>query len=232
MESRSASSSTSVPRGANLLPIVAWKALITVGSFSFSRSKPDSWLGWFPWILKACLESHHHYVMVPSNICTWECSGTGSFNIWMEPFLHQDVVNLVVMCSIWTVPCIYGMFKIKLDFANICLFSELDEIPCCFIFCDVWELFSVSTSHKTIVRNSFSDLQNYTHHRKPHICCFLSQKTFSVAFTWKRIIDYILPKWQRCRPRTDYPEQHFLKRIAPYKVKCFKSQTHLSYFSV
>ena len=62
--------------------------------------KFDSWLDWFPWILKACLESHHHHVMVASNICTWESSGSGSFNTWMEPFLHQDVVNLVVMCSI------------------------------------------------------------------------------------------------------------------------------------
>ena len=67
--------------------------------------KPDSWLGWFPWILKACLESHHHHVMVASNICTWECSGSGSFNTWTELFLHQDIVNLVVMCSIWAVLC-------------------------------------------------------------------------------------------------------------------------------
>ena len=44
MEFRSASSSTSVARGANLPPIVAWKALITVGSFSFSRS--NLILGW------------------------------------------------------------------------------------------------------------------------------------------------------------------------------------------
>ena len=101
------------------------------------------------------------------------------------------------------------MFKIKLDFANICLSNfELDEIQCCFIFCEVWELFCVSTSHKTIVQNSFSDFQHYTHHRKPHSVCFLSQKTFSVAFTWNRNIDCILPKWQRCRPRSDYPEQH------------------------
>ena len=42
--------------------------------------KPNSWLDWFPRILKACLESHHHHVMLASNICTWECSGSGSFN--------------------------------------------------------------------------------------------------------------------------------------------------------
>ena len=44
------------------------------------EAKPDSWLGWFPCILKACLESYHHHVMVASNICTWECSGSVSFN--------------------------------------------------------------------------------------------------------------------------------------------------------
>ena len=38
MGSSSAPSFTSVARRANLPPIVAWKALITVGSFSFSRS--------------------------------------------------------------------------------------------------------------------------------------------------------------------------------------------------
>ena len=38
MESRSVSSSTSVARSANLQPIVALKALIIVGSFSFSKS--------------------------------------------------------------------------------------------------------------------------------------------------------------------------------------------------
>ena len=44
MESRSASSSTSIARGANLPPIVACKTLITVGLFSFSRS--NLILGW------------------------------------------------------------------------------------------------------------------------------------------------------------------------------------------
>ena len=61
--------------------------------------RPDSWLGWFLWILKACLESHHHHVMVASNIYTLECSGSGSFNTWTEPgFFYQDVVKLVLMC--------------------------------------------------------------------------------------------------------------------------------------
>ena len=80
--------------------------------------KPDSCLGWFPWILKACLESHHHHVMAASNICTWECSGSGSFNTWMEPFLHQDVVSLVVMCSIWAVPCPPSGFDFDIWFST------------------------------------------------------------------------------------------------------------------
>ena len=32
-------------------------------------------------------KSHHHHVMVASNICTLECSGSGGFNTWTEPFL-------------------------------------------------------------------------------------------------------------------------------------------------
>ena len=38
MKSRSVPSSTSVARGANYPHMAAWKAFITVGSFSFSRS--------------------------------------------------------------------------------------------------------------------------------------------------------------------------------------------------
>ena len=50
--------------------------------------------------------------------------------------------------------------KTNLDFANLCLYNELDEISCCFIFCGAWDLFCVSTRHQkiknTVVRNSFS----------------------------------------------------------------------------
>ena len=46
MESRSASSSTSVARGANLPRIVAWRII------QLLEVKPDSWLGWFSWILR------------------------------------------------------------------------------------------------------------------------------------------------------------------------------------
>ena len=99
MESRSASSSSSVARGANLSPIVASKAFITVGSFSFSRS--NLILGWLCFLefLKACLESHHHHLMVVSNICTWECSDACSLNTWTEPFLRYCLfVALFLFC--------------------------------------------------------------------------------------------------------------------------------------
>ena len=82
------------------------------------------------------------------------------------------------------------MFKTNLDFANLCLYNELDEISCCFIFCDVWELSCISTRHKkiknTIVRNSFSPVVytacNITHIiEKPIAALSVSSETF---FRW------------------------------------------------
>ena len=80
MESRSASSSTSIARGANLPTIVAWKALITVGAFSFSRSNLIlGWIGFLEFLWRVtlvhcncskrrrssmetfCLNSYSHY---------------------------------------------------------------------------------------------------------------------------------------------------------------------------
>ena len=75
------------------------------GIIQLLEDKPDSWLGLFPWFLKACLESHLPHVTVTSNICTCECSVFDSFNIRTEPCRHQDVVNLVMMYSIWAVSC-------------------------------------------------------------------------------------------------------------------------------
>ena len=37
--------------------------------------------------------------MVAVNICAWELLGFGSSNAWTEPFLHQDVVNVVAFVS-------------------------------------------------------------------------------------------------------------------------------------
>ena len=102
MESRSASSSSSVVR-CKSTTYICLENTHHCWIIQLFEVKPDSWLGWFPWILMACLESHHHHVMVASNICIWECSGSGSFNTLTEPFVHQDLVSLVVMCSIWAV---------------------------------------------------------------------------------------------------------------------------------
>ena len=71
--------------------------------------KPDSWLGWFPWFLKACLESHHHHVVVASSIRPWECSGSGSFNTWAEPFLHQEQIAVIFslnICNSISIACL------------------------------------------------------------------------------------------------------------------------------
>ena len=56
------------------------------------------------------------------------------------------------------------MFKTNLDFANLCLYNELDEISCCFIFCDVWEHKKIKN---TIVRNSFSAVDSRKKHFEP-----------------------------------------------------------------
>ena len=100
------------------------------------------------------------------------------------------------------------MFKRKPDFANHCLYRELDEIPCCFIFCDVWELLFVSASHKTaIVRNSFfccsiNRLQHYVYRgkkkkkkKKKHCCAFCQLRFFTVVLhraTSVKFVDFRL----------------------------------------
>ena len=104
------------------------------------------------------------------------------------------------------------MFKTNLDFANLCLYSELDEISCCFIFCDVWVFFCVSISHqkynspKFFFCCSIYSLQHYAHHRKTHCCAFCQlRKLFSVGFTWKRTIDCVLLRLYTLLPKTALP---------------------------
>ena len=103
------------------------------------------------------------------------------------------------------------MFKKKLDFANLCLHNELDEISCCFIFCDVWELFlcqhETSKIKNTIVRNSFSTVYaacNITHTIEKPIAALSvsSENFFSVAFTWKSTINCVLVRLYPLLPKT------------------------------
>ena len=83
---------------------------------------------------------------------------------WQENFIISCSIcnnSHLVIYILFENVCLYGMFKTNLDFANLCLYNELDEISYCFIFCDEWQLFfCVSTRHQkiknTIVRNSFS----------------------------------------------------------------------------
>ena len=112
------------------------------------------------------------------------------------------------------------MFKTIHDFANLCLYNELDEISRCFIFGDVWELFFVSArdiknkkynSPKLFFCCSIYSLQHYAHHRKTHGCAFRQlRRSFSVALIWKSTIDCVLLRlYHFCSKR------HFLQRSRP-----------------
>ena len=93
------------------------------------------------------------------------------------------------------------MFKTNLNFANLCLYNELDEISCCFIF--LWRMGAFLCQHKaskiktTIVWNSFSAVVytpcNITHTiEKPIAALSVSSENFSLGFTWKSTIDCVL----------------------------------------
>ena len=123
-------------------------------------------------------------------LCLWVCailySETGQFvSVDREMFIkscsfRNDWRLVILLCESL---CLYGTFKIKLYVAKLCLNRGLDETSCCFIFCDVWEVFCVSTSHNnTMVRNAFSAVvythAHYAHLRKPHCCAFCQLRNF------------------------------------------------------
>ena len=66
--------SVNVARGANLPPLGVLKGISQLLKVNPLLAVLVSL------ILKVCLESHHYHVMVPSNICTCECSGFGISN--------------------------------------------------------------------------------------------------------------------------------------------------------
>ena len=80
--------------------IASWKALTIVGSFSFSRSNLIlGWVGFLEFlrrVWKVITMSWSLPTSAPGNVLVLAV---------YEPFLHQHVVNLVMMCSIWAVPC-------------------------------------------------------------------------------------------------------------------------------
>ena len=108
--SKSAASSTSIARVAKSPPVVAWKALITVGSISFSRSSLS--LGWLVYLIfRACLESRHHHVLVALNICTRECTGFAGSNTGIEPFLaglHESTGRAIAVITVSTLASVYA----------------------------------------------------------------------------------------------------------------------------
>ena len=75
----------------NLPPIVAWKAFISKGSFSFSiLNRILGWIGFLDFL--RC---------VWKVIITMSWSNSGKSDTRVEAFLHLDVVNLVMVYTIW-----------------------------------------------------------------------------------------------------------------------------------
>ena len=93
-------------RGANLPPIIAWKVSNTLGSFSFSRSNLSLvCFGLLLFFCQAKAEGYHQQVMITFNVCSWKTSCSGNVHSWSEALPHQNVINLVVVSSIWAMPC-------------------------------------------------------------------------------------------------------------------------------
>ena len=112
------------------------------------------------------------------------------------------------------------MFKTNLDFANLCLYNELDGISCCFIFCEYGSFFfcqhEASKLKNTIVRNSFSVVVytacNITHTiEKPIAALSVSSENFFPLVLHERspLIVYY------CDYTPFFPKRHFLQLIRP-----------------
>ena len=110
--------------------------------------------------------------------------------------------------------CIYGMLKIKLDFSSVANWMKYHAVSS---FAKYGSHFVSEQAIKQL-SEIVSDLQHYAH-RKTHNFCFLSQKTFFRCFYMKENHRLHTPKLTLCRPRSDYPERHFLRRIALFKLK-------------
>ena len=71
MESSSATSSNSIAKGAMPPPILTCWEPITDGSLKLLKVIPDSWMGWFPQLLKACLSVIVTMVWSLLTFATW-----------------------------------------------------------------------------------------------------------------------------------------------------------------
>ena len=70
----------------------------------FLGVKFDSCWLWFADPLQANVEGCHQQVMITSDICSWKASCPGNVHSCVKAPFHQDVVDLIVMFSIWAVP--------------------------------------------------------------------------------------------------------------------------------
>ena len=70
----------------------------------FLDVKFDSCWLWFADPLQANVEGCHQQVVITSDICSWKASCPGNVHSCVKAPFHQDVVDLIVMFSIWAVP--------------------------------------------------------------------------------------------------------------------------------
>ena len=118
------------------------------------------------------------------------------------------------------------MFKTNLDFANLRLYNELDEISRCFVFCDVWKLFCVSTRYQKLKntihspKHSFSAVVytacNITHTiDKPIVALSISSENLFPLLLHKRapLTVYYQDYTPFCSKR------HFLQRSRPLQTQ-------------
>ena len=80
IESISVSSLLMMVRGADLLPIIAWKLSNTLGSLSCSRSNLSLVCFGLLIFFQAKAEGRHQQVLITSNVCSWKTSCSGNIH--------------------------------------------------------------------------------------------------------------------------------------------------------
>ena len=73
--------------------------------FQLFEVKLESCVFWLADFFQAKLEGHHQQVVITSNVCSWKTSCSGNIHSWPTVLPHKNVINLVVVLSIWAMPC-------------------------------------------------------------------------------------------------------------------------------
>ena len=86
--------------GADFRPTIALNASATSGSLNFSMSN----LILVGFGLLILFRRMWKVIMITSDICSWKASCPGNVHSCVKAPFHQDVVDMIVMFSIWAVP--------------------------------------------------------------------------------------------------------------------------------